>query len=383
MNDNCLHLRSNMIRQHIIILVLFLTSCSDTRKDIKETSLPKPKTSTTKSIKTKFKLYDNGKLVDFENSKKFSFDIPHCTDSLQNNSISFNPVDTAYRLVEKIDTTNCSEVALTILKGQQKMKVAGIDRFDSLTFKEGDFFWLSGSNKNTLFERETIGAYNSVHYDTLNLGDSQSSPESQEKQAGIRTFKVDTISEHDFLKHKKHYNSKINFDSLKVRWTDTAFIVKTGNSHWAFNIDRKKISEVNDYYLGFLEPIHLFMVERVYGTNEISDLFLVSSKTEKVFIFAESPFDTPMASPLISPANNFLLSFTNSYYDQWFISIFKIKLADGDCKLQDLHGLFCDKASIEEVVWVNESSFVVYMKTKLSESGAANDLFLKVSFEDK
>lgn len=198
------------------------------------------------------------------------------------------------------------------------------------------------------------------------------------------TLTFDTITMNDFAIYRKKYHSKIDTDSSKLVWTDTSFTIKTENWKTAFNTNVTYYFPYN-YYLGFLEPLNLFIVSNIDGHNELGTLLLIDKKTGKEFYFS-SGYDYPCEAIFISPKNNYLLSYANNWseHNQCMISILKIVRTKNHYQLKGFSVFNSDQWTINEIAWINDNSFALSVKEKIDlrnyDKNNGINHYLKASF---
>lgn len=226
------------------------------------------------------------------------------------------------------------------------------------------FIYDSVTNTTTDFSRYFgISAVDKGHTEWFNKHDEDGEAASQ-----LSNFNIDTITESDFLKYKGKYKSKLNKDSALVEWTDTSFIITTEHSKKAFNTLITDDHPFN-YYLGFLKPLNLFVTWHIDGHNEIGSMMLLDKVSGKSFELS-SPFDNPNETVLLSPKENYLISFANTWYetDHCFISVIQINKSKKHFKPLFKYGLYIDKVNIEDLIWINENSFAIAVAEAIDDA---------------
>lgn len=187
----------------------------------------------------------------------------------------------------------------------------------------------------------------------------------------------DTISSTEFEKMRSVFKSKMIRDTSLVRWTDTSFIISTGNTEISFRANRKDDS-IFEYYLGYLSPLQLFAVSSIDSRQEIGYLKLVD-KVSGTYFYMESPSDYPMDSLEISSKNKFLSAYVNDLYnDRVFVSLFKISQNEGKYSFMDAGGIYFLQSRMLDLVWLNENEFSVYLYELDPEGLLIQELYLKV-----
>jgi hypothetical protein len=194
-------------------------------------------------------------------------------------------------------------------------------------------------------------------------------------------FSLDTISEKDFDKYKKKYNTRINTDTAAVVWTDTSFIITTEKSIDTFNtVISWRASWY--YFKGLLEPLNLYIVLGIDGHNEVGWLEVRDKKTGKAY-YLEAPSDYPIEVLCISPAQTFLLGYVNDLYDgNGFFSIMKINKNKSIYTFAQAFDVHIAKTYIEELVWINENSFAIKAVKEYTDEENIPSFYLKVSFSN-
>ena len=183
----------------------------------------------------------------------------------------------------------------------------------------------------------------------------------------------DSISKNDYANYKKSYHSKIILDSSNIVFTDSTFTIKTENKKITFQTWSERYPPNYSYYLGFLKPLNLFLVQDINGNDEVGSLLLIDNRTGKIFYFY-SEGDEPYEKPLISPKNNYLLSSVYiSYENECFIKILKVKRNKHNYQLENFALEKIWYWYIEEIVWINENSFALSVKEK-NNSDENNEL---------
>ena len=324
------------------------------------------------TISARFKLYWDGRIVDLKESKKFVFKIAECISDDSANSIRFDSLKHEFAIAYSYERSACSHIMIE--RGEQKMKIDGFDKVDSISFKDGNFFWLQ-PNRNTLCETKQIGC---GEFERLNNGGDGSYGGIERGQAKPKLFKIDTVLEKVYRRAKAVYSSKIDTDSTRVSWTDSLFVVKLGKSTMRFTPFRPGNYGNSDYYLGFLKPLNLYLITRVYGTQEISDLMFVSGKSEKIYYYFEAP-SGQMGPPLISPSNNFLLSYSNGFYETAFISVLKIIRNGNEFEFENFGDLFLGETRIEDAIWADDSHIMLHVNRMENKIYKKESVYLRVS----
>ncbi len=225
------------------------------------------------------------------------------------------------------------------------------------------FIYDSITNTSTDWSRY-IGAFDTLQLISLNFSD---------------------ISKNEFSEYRKKYHSKINTDSSKVAWTDTSFIIKTNSDKKVYNTRITDDFPYN-YYLGFLDPLNLYIVSNIDGRNELGMLLLIDKQTGKEFYYS-SGYDYPCEALCISPKNNYLLSYANNWaeHNQCMISVMKIVKSKNNYKLKALVSFDSDSWTINDIAWINDNSFALSVKEKIDltnydkENGV--DHYFKASFD--
>jgi hypothetical protein len=256
--------------------------------------------------------------------------------------------------------------------GQWSIDTAGIMFYDSVSMTTTDMSQYLGFSPSS----ETIQQQKTEWFNLDEEALSEDNPP-------VSKIKIDTITEKEFVKYKNRYQSKINYDSSLVVWTDTSFTIKCDSSVHTFN------TRVTDdfpycYYKGLLQPLNLYIVWSIDGRNEIGSLLLIDKKTGKVFVF-DSGFDEPLTTLFISPGNKYLMSFANTWYesDHCYIPILKINPAKNKFTLNYFYSFCIDKVNIDDMIWVSDNSFALLVTEKENQKNAdsiKHKNYLKASF---
>jgi hypothetical protein len=197
------------------------------------------------------------------------------------------------------------------------------------------------------------------------------------------TLEFDTISQGEFEGYKKLYHSKINTDTSKVLWTDTSFLISGKNWNRDYNIVATEAEPFNNY-MGYIEPLGLYMVTNIDGRNETAMFYLVDQKTGKEF-FLSSGFDYPCVTALLSPKNNFLLSWSNNEYEynESMLVVLKVVKHRKKFQLRGFVDFSTNQWRVQDVVWVNENSIALHVdQTEVEDgvkTGKHTEYFLKTS----
>lgn len=205
----------------------------------------------------------------------------------------------------------------------------------------------------------------------------------EDMQGDILTEKkkidVKSISRKEFLSYKVNYIHKMGPVTSKVERTDTSFTIQTDSFRIPFKSNKSSYSHF-DYYLGYVEPLHLHAISSIDGHNEIGWLLLVDGNTGKTYEF-QSPFDGPMDTPFVSPKRSYLLAYSNNLYkDDCFISILEIETKNSTYIFKDFYGLRMANAAIGELAWIDETSFAMCISDLASQETSARKC-LKLSFD--
>jgi hypothetical protein len=231
------------------------------------------------------------------------------------------------------------------------------------------FSCTSNGDNELRFEGMSIDTSSEMQYDKISKTSydlSQHLSKFLIKEDSASVFQFDTISKIVFSKYLRAYNPKINTDTSNIIRTDTTFSVTTANSCINFPADQRNELKHFTGYVGFLEPLNLFVLQDIDGHNEVGTLLLLDGITGKRFYF-ESPFDEPYETVKISPKDQYLLAYANTWYehDHSFISILKIKKDGTHYKLKDFAGSYMNNTLIEEAVWIDETNFALSVVEKI------------------
>lgn len=196
-------------------------------------------------------------------------------------------------------------------------------------------------------------------------------------------LEFDTISRSEFEGYKKMYRSKINIDTSKVLWTDTSFVISEKNWSRNYNIAVTEEEPFNNY-MGYLEPLSLYLVTSIDGRNETAMFSLVDQKTGKEF-YLNSGFDYPCVIALISPKNNFLLSWSNNEYEynESMLVVLKVEKQRKKFQLKGFVDFSTNQWRVQDVVWINENSIALHVdQTEVEDgvkTGKHTEYFFKTS----
>lgn len=199
----------------------------------------------------------------------------------------------------------------------------------------------------------------SYYWTTINIGFD---PEfySGETFENDSIIKIDTITQTQFLKYAKKYSPKINTDSSVIFKTDSSFTLKTKN--FSQNYPAFRICECRDAkFLGLIAPLNLYLINTVDYHNEIAYSVFIDSKSGKQ-IDVPACSDSGPREVLISPKNNLLLIYDNTYYQSDNCCIFLLGINKKDRKLYTLSNYLninLDRINIMQLVWIDEQRFVM------------------------
>jgi hypothetical protein len=172
---------------------------------------------------------------------------------------------------------------------------------------------------------------------------------------------IDTISKNDFAKYSKKYKSKILSDTSVISRTDSSFTLKNKNFSKTYAAYRDCECSASSYQ-GILLPLNLYIVATTDMKNEIAYMRVIDYQTGKSF---EVPgcSDPGPQKILISPKDDFLLTYDNSYYEHDNCCIFILKVnrnkSEQNYTLSHYLNLNFDGLNITEIVWINEYSFAM------------------------
>lgn len=164
------------------------------------------------------------------------------------------------------------------------------------------------------------------------------------------------ITATQFRAFQAAFDDKISFDSTKREKVNASFILQTKDYRYRYTCN-KNWSSCN-YYMGKLEPLHLYITS---FTKEIGELYLTDSLNNKVYI-PHSPFDAGCFPPVISPKNQQLILYASSPFDrEAFISLYQISPAGSDSTFNSYESFYTTAWRIAELVWIDESKIALHV----------------------
>lgn len=175
-------------------------------------------------------------------------------------------------------------------------------------------------------------------------------------------LKVEKISKTTFgaLANSKAFSSITN-DSTDVSFNKTSFTIQ--NQYFTITLDRNIWCDCLIFnYQGIITPLHLYAVEAMNLQIESSFTMLIDYKTGKYFPLPACFNKAPTAIGL-SPLYHYLLSFTNSTFEQGSCCINLLHISKNvnatTFSLQPSMTVYFDRMNIQKLVWLNDRSFVM------------------------
>lgn len=189
-------------------------------------------------------------------------------------------------------------------------------------------------------------------------------------------LRIDTISREVFETYSKKYHSKINADSSVITKTDSSFTLK--NAYFEKTFPAFRICECTaSTYGGIIAPLNLYIVSSVDMHNEIAYMVLYDYKTGKPFEVPTNCDPGPQAV-LISPQNNLLLTYSSSYYEHDNCAVYLMRVnrnkTNHTFRLENDFVINFDRLNIEELVWINESSFAMSVTEQINPDDYENKI---------
>ena len=197
-------------------------------------------------------------------------------------------------------------------------------------------------------------------------------------------LQIDTISKELFESYSKKYNPKINPDTSVITKTDSSFTLKNPYFEKTFPAFRICECSASSYY-GIIAPLNLYIIGTTDMQNELAIMNLYDYKTGKAFEVPTNCDPGPQAV-LISPQNNFLLTYSSSYYEHDNCAVYLMRInrnkTNNSFRLENDFVINFDRLNIEQLVWINETSFAMLVTEQLNPDDYENktSYYLKVSF---
>jgi hypothetical protein len=183
----------------------------------------------------------------------------------------------------------------------------------------------------------------------------------EEKTISTLSIQIDTLKEAEFNQFLKSYIPKLEMDSSIISQTDSSITIKNANIEQTFSANRICECKASNYW-GTFKTLNLYVLGTVDMHNEIAYANLIDSKTGKHYELPTCSDPGPN-NVLLSPMENHLLTFSNSYYEHDNCCIYILKVdrnaAKQSYKLKNVVCLNFDKLNVLDLVWVNEKSFVM------------------------
>jgi hypothetical protein len=195
-------------------------------------------------------------------------------------------------------------------------------------------------------------------------------------------LKVEKISKTTFgaLANDK-VSSSITNDTTGVAFTKTSFTIQ--NQYFARTFERNILCDCLIFdYQGIITPLHLYAVVAMNMGAESAFMDLIDYRTGLSFPLPAFFNKEPQAI-VLSPLSHYLLSFTNSTFEQGSCCINLLHVNENvnttNFSLQPSMTIYFDRMNIQKLVWLNDRSFV--MEVTENEKAVAdenNDFWKKI-----
>lgn len=183
----------------------------------------------------------------------------------------------------------------------------------------------------------------------------------EEKTMASFQIRIDTIKASEFQKHVKAYTPKLVMDSSVIRFTDSTLTIRNTHIEQTFSANRICECKASNYW-GTFKSLNLYVLGTVDMHNEIAYANLIDAKTGKHYELPTCSDPGPN-NVLLSPKENYLLTYSNSYYERDNCCIYILNVdKNAATKTFALNNVVClnfDNLNVLDLVWVNEKSFVM------------------------
>lgn len=158
-----------------------------------------------------------------------------------------------------------------------------------------------------------------------------------------------------------------------MAFTKQSFTIR--NQFFARSFERNTICDCLIYdYQGIITPLHLYAVVAMNMQAGSAFMTLIDYKSGHFFALPACFNKEPQAF-VLSPLHHYLLSFTNSTFEQGRCGINLLHVTKNanttNFSLQPSMTVYFDRMNIQKLVWLNDSSFV--MEVTENENAVAND----------
>jgi len=168
-------------------------------------------------------------------------------------------------------------------------------------------------------------------------------------------------------------SSSITNDSTGVAFTKTSFTIQ--NQYFERTFERNIRCDCLIYdYLGIITPLHLYAVVAMNIQAGSEFMILIDYRTGLLFPLPAGFNKVPRAV-VLSPRHDYLLSYTNSTFEQGTCSINLLhvnkNVSTTSFSLNPSMTVYFDRMNIQKLVWLNDRSFV--MEVTENEKAVADD----------
>lgn len=222
-------------------------------------------------------------------------------------------------------------------------------------------------NDSGLIKNNGLRKILTTHFDTIISINTFNSKEESQLLFNPSELVFIEISKSEFILYKKKFRSKLTVDSSKINFQDTAFTLQT--SKWNHTFNKPNYNRNNERgnswfeYKGYINDLKVYVLENWWhaGGYTLGESFLVDSVTNIKYTL-NSLLDGSNEPPIVSPNNKYLISFANDGTEpKGFcrLDIVKIIKSKDSFRYHEYMGFESDKWSIEELIWVDDNTFLL------------------------
>jgi hypothetical protein len=185
-------------------------------------------------------------------------------------------------------------------------------------------------------------------------------------------FVINEISSADFIAHSAKYRPKLVIDSSRIELKDTVFIIKAGGTKLALNTEyntdyanRRNFSWHE--YRGFIPALDLYVIEKWWAGEFTTGRSLLIHRSTGTWYELTSFADGANVPPIVSPGNRYMISYSNDLFEPegaCKLSLIRIARKGKRISYEGLMEYEDNGYSIEDLVWVNDTSFAIKANTR-------------------
>jgi len=173
----------------------------------------------------------------------------------------------------------------------------------------------------------------------------------------------------EYLNYRQNYSPQLNMDSSKVVASDTAFTIRTAKALLSFPrpspINSVRTNSDYVYYKGFNDHLKIYFLEHYFVGAEFTfgySFFIDSVSVVKYDLIEHADFT--FQPPVFSPDNRFMITYVYDYFspNECFLGVIKITSEGNSFSYKEFAS--ASTVLIEELVWINNSSFAIKVKAQ-------------------